>query len=124
MFGIGKIHDIYNGRGVENYVTTKSNADGMEKLSEALARHRGPDLCQPGGFRYALRAPQGCGRLRAIARGIRRAARAVPATAGASDLLLITADHGCDPDPVWPTTDHSREYVPILAYTPRSKRAV
>ena len=36
----------------------------------------------------------------------------------ASDLLMITADHGCDPDPVNPTTDHSREYVPIVAYTP------
>src|SRR5579883_3513186 len=33
-----------------------------------------------------------------------------------TDLLLITADHGCDPDPRWETTDHSREYVPILAY--------
>jgi len=36
-----------------------------------------------------------------------------------SDLLIITADHGCDPDPVNPTTDHSREYVPILTHTPR-----
>src|SRR5437588_10173155 len=35
-----------------------------------------------------------------------------------SDLLMTTADHGCDPDPRWPTTDHSREYVPILAYSP------
>src|SRR5207302_9073684 len=35
------------------------------------------------------------------------------------DLLMITADHGCDPDPRWETTDHSREYVPILAYSPR-----
>jgi phosphopentomutase len=33
------------------------------------------------------------------------------------DLLMITADHGCDPDPRWETTDHSREYVPILAYS-------
>jgi phosphopentomutase len=39
-----------------------------------------------------------------------------------SDLLMITADHGCDPDPRWPTTDHSREYVPILAYTPAKQR--
>jgi len=31
---------------------------------------------------------------------------------------MLTADHGCDPDPRWETTDHSREYVPILAYTP------
>ena len=36
----------------------------------------------------------------------------------ARDLLIITADHGCDPDPRWETTDHSREYVPILAFTP------
>ncbi len=35
-----------------------------------------------------------------------------------SDMLMITADHGCDPDQRWPTTDHSREYVPILAYSP------
>ena len=39
-----------------------------------------------------------------------------------TDLLLMTADHGCDPDPVNPTTDHSREYVPIVAYTPASGR--
>jgi phosphopentomutase len=42
------------------------------------------------------------------------------ASMSTSDLLMITADHGCDPDPRWPTTDHSREYVPILAYSPRS----
>src|SRR5271154_3140902 len=38
VFGIGKIHDIYNGRGVEKYVTTKNNSDGMAKLTEALSR--------------------------------------------------------------------------------------
>src|SRR5580704_17946678 len=36
VFGIGKIHDIYNGRGVSQYVTTTSNADGMEKLTSAV----------------------------------------------------------------------------------------
>src|SRR6202023_782653 len=36
VFGIGKIHDIYNGRGVDEYTTTKSNSDGMEKLTESL----------------------------------------------------------------------------------------
>jgi phosphopentomutase len=40
------------------------------------------------------------------------------------DLLIITADHGCDPDPAWPTTDHSREYVPIVTYSPTGKRGV
>src|SRR6202046_1068362 len=38
VLGVGKIHDIYNGRGVHDYVTTKNNADGMAKISEALAR--------------------------------------------------------------------------------------
>jgi phosphopentomutase len=37
---------------------------------------------------------------------------------------MITADHGCDPDPAWPTTDHSREYVPILTYSPEGKHGV
>jgi phosphopentomutase len=40
------------------------------------------------------------------------------------DLLMITADHGCDPDPAWPTTDHSREYVPIVTYSGAGKRGV
>src|SRR5947199_4754141 len=37
VFGVGKIHDIYNGRGVQEYVTTKGNADGMEKLTAAVS---------------------------------------------------------------------------------------
>ena len=46
VFGIGKIHDIYNGRGVDEYVTTKSNADGMEKLAEAArSREHGLIFC-------------------------------------------------------------------------------
>ena len=121
VFGVGKIHDIYNGRGVENYVTTKNNADGMAKLTESLAHQPSrPDFRESGGFRHALRPPQGRGGFRALARRIRRACSGRFSTRlRPSDLLLITADHGCDPDPVNPTTDHSREYVPILAYSPR-----
>ncbi len=40
------------------------------------------------------------------------------------DLLIITADHGCDPDPRWPTTDHSREYVPIVTFSAGGKHGV
>ena len=39
-----------------------------------------------------------------------------------SDLLILTADHGCDP--IGPSTDHSREYVPVLACGPRVRRGV
>ena len=40
----------------------------------------------------------------------------------ADDLLILTADHGCDP--TTPSTDHSREYVPLLAYRPRKQEGV
>src|SRR6202171_4012196 len=46
VFGVGKIHDIYNGRGVEDYVTTKNNLDGMQKVTEALQeRKKGLIFC-------------------------------------------------------------------------------
>ncbi len=119
VLGIGKIHDIYNGRGLENYVTTKSNADGMEKLRLALERQRSGlifvnlvDFDMLYGHRKDVEG---------FARSLEEFDRLLGPLLGRlgnADLLLITADHGCDPDPAWPTTDHSREYVPILAYGP------
>ena len=119
VFGVGKIHDIYNGRGVEKFVTTKDNVDGMAKINEALrAQEKGLIFANLVDFDmlYGHRKD-----VEGFARSLEEfdlllwslLARLLP-----SDLLLITADHGCDPDPVNPTTDHSREYVPILAYTP------
>src|SRR5579863_3962581 len=121
VFGIGKIHDIYNGRGVEDYVTTKNNAGGMIKLNEAV-------LGRPAGLIFAnlVDFDMLYGHRKDV-EGFARSLEEFDALLGAflnelnaSDLLLITADHGCDPDPVNPTTDHSREYVPILAYSPGS----
>jgi phosphopentomutase len=125
VFGIGKIHDIYNGRGVEEYVITKSNSDGMDKLTAAVReRKRGLIFCNlvdfdmlyghrkdVEGFAKSLEEFDGLldGFLPLLAE---------------SDLLMITADHGCDPDLRWETTDHSREYVPILAYSPKSGAGV
>jgi phosphopentomutase len=119
LLEIGKIHDIYHGRGRGAWVSTRNNADGMKQLRGALA-------IQPGGLIFAnlvdfdmlyghRKDVEGFARsleefdyaLAPLLLGLER-----------SDLLLITADHGCDPDPAWPTTDHSREYVPILAYSP------
>jgi phosphopentomutase len=121
VFGVGKIHDIYNGRGVENYVTTKDNVDGMAKLNDALGtQEKGLTFANLVDFDmlYGHRKD-----VEGFARSLEEfdlllgpfLSRLQP-----SDLLLITADHGCDPDPVNPTTDHSREYVPILAYTTRT----
>ncbi|HWY08628.1 MAG TPA: phosphopentomutase [Candidatus Acidoferrales bacterium] len=122
VFGIGKIHDIYNGRGVDDYATTKSNTDGMEKLTAALRqRPNGLIFCNLVDFDmlYGHRKD-----LEGFARSLEEFdAQLMPylKLLGAKDLLIITADHGCDPDPRWETTDHSREYVPILAHTPAQK---
>ncbi len=119
VFGIGKIHDIYNGRGVSDYITTKNNADGMEKLSEATrTRSAGLIFCNLVDFDmlYGHRKD-----VEGFAKSLEEfdawLKNFLPNLKN-SDLLLITADHGCDPDPRWPTFDHSREYVPILAYSP------
>lgn len=125
VFGIGKIHDIYNGRGVEKYVTTTGNADGMAKLADALQeRKAGLIFCNLVDFDMLYGH-------RKDVEGFAESLEEFDAMLGpflgllrATDLLLITADHGCDPDPRWPTTDHSREYVPILAYAPGGKAAV
>ncbi|HEV2618125.1 MAG TPA: phosphopentomutase [Candidatus Acidoferrales bacterium] len=118
VFGVGKIHDIYNGRGVEDYVTTKNNADGMAKLSESLAR-------RPTGLIFAnlVDFDMLYGHRKDV-EGFARSLEEFDALLGPflnalkdSDLLILTADHGCDPDPVNPTTDHSREYVPIVCYS-------
>jgi len=122
VFGVGKIHDIYNGRGVQDYVTTKSNADGMEKLSEALReRKNGLIFCNLVDFDmlYGHRKDVE-GFAKSLEEFDRLLADFLPQLDRA-DLLMITADHGCDPDPRWPTTDHSREYVPVLAYSPQRR---
>jgi phosphopentomutase len=119
VFGIGKIHDIYNGRGVDDYVTTKSNADGMEKLA-AATRDRKSGLIFINLVDFDM--------LYGHRKDVEGFARSLEEFDGAlaeylplltpRDLLILTADHGCDPDPRWETTDHSREYVPIVAYIP------
>jgi phosphopentomutase len=121
VFGIGKIHDIYNARGVEQYVTTKSNADGMEKLTAAVRERKSGlifanlvDFDMLYGHRKDVE-----GFARSLEEFDRLLTEFLPLLSR-SDLLMITADHGCDPDPRWATTDHSREYVPILAYSPTS----
>jgi phosphopentomutase len=125
VFGIGKIHDIYNGRGVEDYVTTKNNADGMAKLRDALAT-------RPAGLIFVnlVDFDMLYGHRKDV-EGFAKSLEEFDELLGPlldelrpTDLLLITADHGCDPDPVNPTTDHSREYVPIVAYSPGAARAL
>jgi phosphopentomutase len=118
VFGIGKIHDIYNGRGVEDYVTTKSNADGMAKLTEATReRRQGLIFCNLVDFDMLYGHRKDVEGFANSLEEFDAALNSYLPLVGRCDLLMLTADHGCDPDHRWETTDHSREYVPILAYT-------
>ncbi|HKO05294.1 MAG TPA: phosphopentomutase [Candidatus Acidoferrales bacterium] len=119
VVGIGKIHDIYHGRGVENYVTTKNNSDGMEKIAAALAAHpHGLIFANLVDFDMLYGHRKDVEGFAQLLEEFDNGLAALLPRLQQQDLLLITADHGCDPCPCSPSTDHSREYVPILACAP------
>ena len=119
VIGIGKIHDIYNGRGLSSYAATKNNADGMQRIAVTLAAQaRGLVFANLVDFDMLFGHRKD---VEGFARSLEEFDAALAellSRLDATDLLLITADHGCDPCPCSPSTDHSREYVPILAYAP------
>lgn len=115
VFGVGKIHDIFAARGLTGYVYTESDADGMARTLEALGRvARGLIFTNLVDFDtlYGHRLdPLGFGRaLEAFDRWL----PTLLSHLAEDDLLIITADHGCDPTTLG--TDHSREYVPLLVW--------
>ncbi len=117
VYGVGKIKDIFAGRGISDYAYSRSNADGMDKTLLALSQ-----VDQGLIFTNLVDFDMLFGH-RLDARGFGTALeefdRRLPellARLTAEDLLIITADHGCDP--TTPGTDHSREYVPLLAWSP------
>lgn len=117
VHSVGKIFDVFLGRGIRSYDKTKTNADGMTKTVEALA-----DLERGLIFTNLVDFDSLYGHRNNV-EGYAAALEAVdlwlPELLGAlraGDLLLLTADHGCDP--TTPSTDHSREYVPVLAHVP------
>jgi phosphopentomutase len=116
VYAIGKISDIFLGRGITHSVRTKNNEDGMQKTIEAMEAHeRGlifvnlVDFDQQYGHRNDVEG---------YARALEAVDRWVPTLdPQANDMLVFTADHGCDP--TTPSTDHSREYTPLLVYGER-----
>ena len=122
VIGIGKINDIFSGHGITKGYHNESNMDGMDHVDEvmqtdftgfcftnlvdfdAMYGHRR----NPAGFGQALM-------------DFDRRLGTVLANLRPDDLLLITADHGNDP--CYQGTDHTREVVPLLAYSPSMKHA-
>ncbi|OCS92421.1 phosphopentomutase [Caryophanon latum] len=118
VIAIGKISDIFNGAGVTEAIRTKHNTDGMDQLSKVVRREfEGMSFLNLVDFDANFghrRDPQGYGE--ALEEFDRRLPEILDAL-GEDDLLMITADHGNDP--TFPGTDHTREYVPLLVYSPR-----
>ncbi len=114
VFGVGKIVDIFSGRGVSDSVHTASDAEGVRVTAEALASGRADvvftnlvDFDSKYGHRND---PVGYAKNLSMLDGL------LPGLLGAlgpEDLLFLTADHGCEATDA--STDHTREYVPFLA---------
>jgi len=124
VIGIGKIWDIYCGRGVTESVKTHGNEEGMDKTMEVMGRlERGLVMINLVDFdsKYGHRRnPEGyyqC--LREFDAQLEGLLRTLQPE---RDLLMITADHGNDP--TMPGTDHTREYVPLLVWGPKSAAGV
>ena len=113
VIGVGKIYDIFDGEGVTEKIKTSGNANGMD-VTLALAKRDFAGLAFVNlvdfdmiyGHRndvdgYAAAATEFDDKLKQLLKILRP-----------EDMLIITADHGCDP--ATPSTDHSREYVPLL----------
>ena len=123
VHSVGKIFDVFLGRGVSVYDRTKTNAEGMQVTLEAM------DVTPAGlifvnlvdfDMLYGHRND-----VEGYARALEEADAWVPSLLAAmdhDDLVIFCADHGCDPTTA--STDHSREYTPLLAYSPSGKSGV
>ncbi len=123
VFSVGKIFDVFLGRGIGEYEKTKNNTDGMAKTLAALDEFSSGllfvnlvDFDQLYGHRNDVEG---------YAKALEQFDAWLPslyAKLSSDDLLIVTADHGCDP--TTPSTDHSREYVPLLVYRPRKPNSL
>jgi phosphopentomutase len=123
VMAVGKIEDIFAGIGVTEAVHTKGNMDGVDKTLEYLKTNKNGliftnlvDFDMSYGHRndyigYGNALQEFDDRLPEIMSSMQE-----------TDVLIITADHGCDPTTA--STDHSREYIPVLVYGKRVKPGI
>ncbi len=117
VHAIGKISDLFAGQGITSSVHTASDAEGMDRVRDAMSRVQNGlvfanlvDFDTQYGHRNNVE-----GYAANLERFDLRLAEVLPTLAPA-DMLVVTADHGNDP--TTPSTDHSREYVPLLVTGP------
>lgn len=116
VIGIGKIYDIFAGRGITESIHTENNEDGFRKTMDSMEKfHEGLIFVNFIDFDtlYGHRNDS-----KGYARALMEFDALIPELIEQmldKDLMIITADHGCDP--TTKGTDHSREYVPLLVYS-------
>jgi phosphopentomutase len=124
--GVGKIGDLFGHRGLSAEIHTQNNEDGVDRTLESMENYRGQkglifvnlvDFDMLYGHRRNVEGYAGA--LEAFDRRIPRIFDAM----STDDLLIITADHGCDPTHTV-HTDHTREYVPLLVYSTALKKEI
>lgn len=112
---VGKINDIFAGKGITEFVRTADNADGIDKTLAYMERDF-EGLCFVNLVDYDMlygHRNDVDGYARALTYFDERLPE-ITAKMKDEDVLMITADHGCDPST--PSTDHSREYTPLIMY--------
>jgi phosphopentomutase len=123
VYGVGKIWDIFAGHGITESVTSKSNQEGIDKTIE-LIKTASKGLIFTNLVEFDMlyghrNDPRGYGR---CLEEFDRRLPEIISNMKDNDILIITADHGCDP--TTPSTDHSREYIPLLVYGNKIKNGV
>jgi len=118
VVGLGKIADIFDRVGIDREIRTESNSDGMRKTIDLVKQSGAPFIFTnlvdfDSKFGHRNDAPGYAKALETFDNEL----GALVAELKPDDLLFITADHGCDPTDV--STDHTREYVPLLISGPR-----
>jgi phosphopentomutase len=123
VYSVGKIFDVFLGRGIGEHVKSKDNAEGMAKTLSAMKDAPDGviyvnlvDFDQQYGHRNDV---EGYG---AALEAFDEWLPSLEAALGPDDLVMLTADHGCDP--TTKSTDHSREYTPLLAFGPKVRAGV
>lgn len=115
VVSVGKISDIFAGKGISEAFFTKNNLDGM-KITQKIAKSDFEGLCfvnlvdfdSTFGHRNDVD-----GYAKALTEFDKELETLIPSLCN-DDILIITADHGCDPST--PSTDHSREYTPMIVF--------
>lgn len=115
VLAVGKINDIFAGKGITEFVRTVNNEDGINKTLEFMEREF-EGICFVNLVDYDMlygHRNDVDGYAKALSYFDERLPELL-LKMGDEDILMITADHGCDPST--PSTDHSREYTPLIMY--------